>query len=166
MRALGTPDSGPGLRQGLEALEHSSVAVRSMFGTLETVARATAADGRGDRRRGARGVRPSCCTSSPTALRAFGRLVREEARPADRAGDVEPVRGRLDGLHEARARIAELLLSTRDDDPAAGRARRVAGATVERLLRELDLEERGRRLPAAARRPRITLPRVGTVRRR
>src|SRR5690349_18503108 len=31
VRAVGSPDVGPGLRQGLEALEHSAVAVRSMF---------------------------------------------------------------------------------------------------------------------------------------
>ena len=35
------------LTQGLEALEHSSVAIRSMFGTFETVARNSAEEGRG-----------------------------------------------------------------------------------------------------------------------
>src|SRR3990170_1591697 len=34
VRAVGTPDLGPGLRQGLEALEHSAVAIRSMFRAL------------------------------------------------------------------------------------------------------------------------------------
>ena len=31
VRAVGTPNVGPGLRQGLEALEHSAVAIRAMF---------------------------------------------------------------------------------------------------------------------------------------
>ncbi len=34
VRAVGTPDVGPGLRQGLEALEHSAVAIRGMFRAL------------------------------------------------------------------------------------------------------------------------------------
>ena len=31
VRAVGRPDAGPGLRQGLEAVEHSAVAIRGMF---------------------------------------------------------------------------------------------------------------------------------------
>ncbi|MEJ7756620.1 MAG: FUSC family protein [Nocardioidaceae bacterium] len=42
LRALGTPDVGPGLRHGLEALEHSAIAVRSMFRSLEDAGRARA----------------------------------------------------------------------------------------------------------------------------
>src|SRR4051812_27014495 len=34
VRAVRTPDLGPGLRQGLEALEHCAVAIRSMFRAL------------------------------------------------------------------------------------------------------------------------------------
>ena len=61
-------------------------------------------------------------------LRAFGRLVREESapRPAMPA-DTEPVRSSLEELHEARARLADLLLAVDPRrDPAA--AELVGGA--------------------------------------
>ena len=167
VRALGTPDAGPGLRQGLEALEHSSVAVRSLFGNVDMVARREADDGQA--------IDPALRAAFGTVLheladglRAFGRLVREESSPRPAVPpDTEPVRSSLEELHEARARLADLLLAVDPRrDPAAAELVVALGQAVERLLRELDLDERGRRLPAAARRPRITLPRVGTVRRR
>ena len=58
VRAVGTPDVGPGLRQGLEALEHSAVAIRGMFRALV---------GRDVRRRPGSTTRPprTCCSGSP-----------------------------------------------------------------------------------------------------
>ena len=166
VRALGTPDAGPGLRQGLEALEHSSVAVRSLFGNVDMVARREADDGQA--------IDPALRAAFGTVLheladglRAFGGWSGRSRRRAAVPPDTEPVRSSLEELHEARARLADLLLAVDPRrDPAAAELVVALGQAVERLLRELDLDERGRRLPAAARRPRITLPRVGTVRRR
>ena len=167
VRALGTPDAGPGLRHGLEALEHSAVAIRSLFGTLESVA------GRFDVEQ--RAMDPDLRASfgvvlheMAMGLRDFTALVRQEARPGDHDADVDHVRSALDALHEARARIDELHLVNPRQDLLLTELIASFGATVERLLRELDLEERARRrprdsrLPAALRRPirpvRPTLP--------
>lgn len=159
VRALGTPDAGPGLRQGLEALEHSSVAIRSMFGTLEIVARRAAAAGRGVHP-ALRDVLAVVLHELADAVRGFGRLVREEADPATGEPDVESVRAALDGLHEARARITELLLVDPRDDLEAGELVVSLAGTVERLMRELDLEERAKRLPPRPGRQRRYLPRI------
>jgi len=159
VRALGTPDAGPGLRQGLEALEHSSVAIRSMFGTLEIVARRAAEAGRGVHP-ALRGVLAVVLHELAAAVRGFGRLVREEADPATGEPDVASVREAMDGLHEARARMTDLLLVDPRDDPEAGELVVSLAGTVEWLLRELDLEERAKRLPPRPGRQRRYLPRI------
>jgi hypothetical protein len=152
VRALGTPDAGPGLRHGLEALEHSAVAIRSMFGTIEAVA------DRLDHER--RAIVPELRESFAVALREmadglreFGELVRAEARPGDHEGDVDDVVAALGTLHEARARIDELQLVNPREDVALTELIASFGGTVERLLRELDLDERARRQPRGSRLP-------------
>jgi hypothetical protein len=159
VRALGTPDAGPGLRQGLEALEHSSVAVRSMFATIEAVARRLAAEGRGVDA-SLRGALAVVLGELAEAVRGFGRLVREEADAAAGEPEVDAVRAALDGLHEARARITDLMLVDPRADLATGELVVSLNGTVERLLRELDLEERARRLPPRPGRQRRYLPRL------
>jgi hypothetical protein len=159
VRALGRPDAGPGLRQGLEALEHSLVAIRSMFGTFEAVARRAAAEGLGVHP-ALRGALAVVLHELADAVRGFGRLVREEADPAGAEPDVEAVRAALEGLQEARARITDLLLVNPRDDLPAGELVVTVSGTVERLLRELDLEERAKRLPPRPGRQRRYLPRI------
>jgi hypothetical protein len=157
VRAIGTPDAGPGLRQGMEALEHSTVAVRSMFGTLEVVA------DRLDHEQ--RAVDPVLRASFAVVLkemaeglRGFGRLVRQEAERTETVPDVDVVRAELQDLHEARARIDELQLSIPREDLALTEVITTLGTTIERLLRELDLDERARRLYRRSGRPRRPLP--------
>ena len=70
------------------------------------------------------------------------------------------MRAALEGLQEARARITDLLLVDRRDDLAAGELVLAMAGTVERLLRELDLEERAKRLPPRPGRQRRYLPRI------
>jgi len=157
LRALGTPDAGPGLRQGLEALEHSAVAIRSMFGNFEVVAR-----------RRAEQHRPFDADSLAAfdlllrelagGLRSFGRLVRQDAHPGQEPPDPQALRASLEGLHEARARVTDLLLVEARDDPSLSEVNTFLLATVERLLREFDLDARIRRL--AQRAPGARLPRA------
>ncbi len=164
VRALGTPDAGPGLRQGLEALEHSSVAVRSLFGNIDVVAR-------GEAEQGGR-IEPELRVAFGTVLRemadglrSFGRLVRAEAAVRLlEPPDAEPLRASLTDLHEARARLVDLLLAVDPRaDLAAGELVVALVQAVERLLRELDLDERARRRPQPVARPRRPLPRVGSL---
>src|SRR3954452_10552113 len=78
VRAIGTPDAGPGLRHGLEAFEHSAVAIRSLFGTLQVVA-----DRFDDEQRALdpqlRASFAVVLEEMAKGLREFGQLVREEA---------------------------------------------------------------------------------------
>src|SRR3954453_9762834 len=144
LRALRTPDLGPGLRQGLEALEHCAVAVRSMFRALLD---ATAEQGP---------TRDDVVTDLflglaqtfrevAAGIDAFGQLVRTDASPAATLSpdDVLALQAALEGLHEARARLEDLL--TLESAPELRELDAVVLSTVRRLLREMDLEQRVRR---------------------
>lgn len=155
LRAVGTADPTPGLRQGLEALEHAAVAVRSMFRSLLD---ATTADdwsgedgeagGDGDDAVPRRGLVAPALEEFAAALRAFGRLVRAEARSADGApGELADLQAALEGLREAQARLTELVVI--DDHPVHSELDHALLATTKRLLREFDLQERRRRQRAA-----------------
>ena len=153
VRAVGTPNKGPGLRQGLEALEHSSVAVRVMFRTfadaMDDPAWPTVHD--------ADGLLGLALTwrEMAAAVDAFGQLVADEASEPGRRDDVEleTVREALEGLHEARARLEE---SWTIRSPGLQLDLDIAVlTTVKRLLSELDLDQRLRRQLRLAR----TVPR-------
>lgn len=144
VRSVGTADVGPGLRQGLEALEHAAITVR---GTFRAVLDATADPDWPEGEQAAAVLDRVAGTFRAMAagVDAFGQLVREEADPDARLSstDVDELRRALDDLHQARARL--------QGDLQAG-----AGAVVleldvavltavKRLLQELDLDARVRR---------------------
>jgi hypothetical protein len=144
VRAVGTPDAGPGLRQGLEALEHSAVAIRGMF---RAVLDATYDASWPDDETTADVLLGLAYTFRELAagVDAFGQLVRDEADSANRLGptDVEAMRSALEGMHEARARLEELLVS--GGSPGLLELHAAVLTTVKRVLREMDLDERVRR---------------------
>ena len=76
---------------------------------------------------------------------AFGQLVRDEATPGTRgrATDVRAVAAALEGLHEARTRLEEVLVTA--SVPELVELTAAVLATVRRLLQEMDLDERIRR---------------------
>jgi hypothetical protein len=144
VRAVGTPDMGPGLRQGFEALEHSAVAIRSMFrAVVDATSEATWLDDEGayDVLLGLAQTFRELAAGVDT----FGHLVRNEAGPATSPGseDVQALRDALDGMQEARARLNDL--ATTESAPELRELHAVALSTVKRLLREMDLEQRVRR---------------------
>jgi hypothetical protein len=144
VRAVGTADLGPGLRHGLESLEHTAVAIRSMFRTLADVS------SEGSRLEGepAQDVLLGVAQTLrelAAAVDAFGELVRLEAAPA-RQVDPDAFRALRDamaGLPEARTRFEEL--ATADLGPELRELHLTVLATVKRLEREFDLEHRVRR---------------------
>ena len=144
VRAVGTPDVGPGLRQGLEALEHTAVAIRGMFRSL---ADATYGATWLDDETGTDVLLGLAQTFREMAagVDAFGQLVRDEADAANHMNpaDVQVLREALEGLHEARARLDDLVLAT--SAPELLELHTAVRSTVTRLLRELDLDERMRR---------------------
>ncbi|MGN6606182.1 MAG: aromatic acid exporter family protein, partial [Jatrophihabitans sp.] len=143
-RALGTVDSTPDLRSGLDALERSAVNLRAVFRSLADGAVAPGA-GEADEASGepstlveaelrrAVGV---LMTELAASVRAFGTLVRAEVDDADDAHTAE-LAAALTAVGEARALLAGLLLA--DVDPAVWPLRGSLLAAVDRLLGELDV---------------------------
>lgn len=144
VRAVGTSDVGPGLRQGMEALEHTAVAIRSMF---RAVADATLDTTWLNDERSEHVWLGLAQTLRELAagVDAFGQLVRDEADPATRMAptDVAALHVALEGLHEARARLEDSLMAS--SVPELLELDAAVLATVKRVLREIDLDERVRR---------------------
>jgi len=146
LRALAVPDTGPGLRQSMEALEHTVVAVRSMFrsfadsGGAHTWGEDVEED---DLHADIRAGTSLALHEQAAAVRAFGRLVAAEAQPSSGPPDGAVLREALDGLLEARARLTDLTLV---DDSSSAELNTALLVTVRRLLVELDLDARLRRL--------------------
>jgi hypothetical protein len=162
VRAVGTPDVGPGLRQGFDALEHAAVAVRGMFRAL---ADATSEPGWLEEEGASDVLLGTAQTFRELAagVDAFGQLVHNDAGPpaSMAAEDARKLRETLEGMHEARARLEELLAT--QTSPAVGELSAVMLSTVRRLLREMDLEQRVRRQVQMARPPRPRPRRRGPV---
>ena len=154
MRAVGTADLGPGLRVGLESLEHSAIAIRSMFRAVLDAARD---DAWLDDDVSAEEVSLSVAYTLrelAAGVDAFGQLVHDEGDPTVRitSTDVDAMRTALDGMHEARARLEDALLAGGPSELIELNAAMLG--TVKRVLQELDLDERVRRQLRLARRPR------------
>jgi hypothetical protein len=167
VRALGTADVGPGLRQGLEALEHSAVAIRSMFRAVLDATRDAAwldDESAEDLLLGL----AQTFRELAAGIDTFGQLVQGEADPTKTVSvaHVEALREALDGLHEARARLDDLLMA--DSDSQLLELHAAVLSTIKRLLREMDLDERIRRqvrlLPPT--RPRLPLSGAPTASKR
>ena len=161
VRAVGTADLGPGLRHGVEALEHTAVAVRSMYRALVDGTSGGAAwlesDAGEDVLRGT----AQTLRELAAAVDAFGQLVRLEAAPARQLTTVDfrALREAIAGLPEARQRLEDL--ATFDIDPDLDELVAALLSTVRRVQRELDLEHRVRR-QVQLRRP--TRPRPAPLR--
>ena len=142
-RAVGTADTDPRLRSGLDALEHSVVALRAVFRSIaDGVAEAVGED---------KGYTPELLEAFglllrdlADSLRAFGALVRSESDTL-LPGAEAPLARAMDALGETRARLTELLLVDAREDPDRWLLRGSLLAGVERVLRELDVEDRLRR---------------------
>ncbi len=159
-RAVGIPDTIPDLRSGLQALEHAAVALRAVFRSLaegsEVTLDESRPDGSGDEL--LRDALAVLMADIARALRDFGTLVRAEG---DEAGEphTDVLEDALDAVREARVRLTELLLVDPHEAVGLWQRRGSLLAGVERVLAELDAEERRRRTrqrrdeAAAARRP-------------
>ena len=149
VRAVGKPNTGPGLRQGLEALEHSAVTIRGMFRALEESVDDPSWSASDNADLLLALVRT--WREMAAAVDAFGQLVADESGPAGRWGnvDVDVVRDALQGLHRARTRLEEQL--TAETPGPRVELQTAVLATVKRLQRELDLDSRLRRQVRLAR---------------
>jgi uncharacterized membrane protein YccC len=143
LRAAGTPHVEPGLRQGMEALEHSAVAVRSLMRSVldcaddswltEDSAESVFTDLAATFRELAAGVD------------AFGELVRNEAdAQVDLSlGDIDRLQKAEEGMRRARTRLDAALVG--EQSPDLIELYSATRSTVRRLQHELALDERVRR---------------------
>lgn len=143
VRAVGTPHVEPGLRQGMEALEHSAVAIRGLMRSVTD----TVDDGWLTDHESAILLRDLAWTFRRLAagVDAFGELVRNEgeAHTDLSHGDIARLQEAQDGLEQARTRLDVSLADARSPDVIELLS--ATRATVRRLQHELALDERVRR---------------------
>ena len=145
-RVVGMPDTTPDLRTGLQALEHTAIALRAVFRSLAEAPDAgrdeAHPDGSGDD--DLRDAISVLIADIATAVRDFGSLVRAEG---DEFGEVHvaELEDALEAAREARVRLTELLLVDPHEAVGLWQRRGSLLAGVERVLAELDAEERRRR---------------------
>ena len=157
LRAIGTRNTGPGLRQGLEVLEHASVAIRVLFRSVLDAARDAHQDGH-PLGRDVEVAVGQLLRDLAVGVRQFGRLIRLDADPDEPAPDPAELRDALVQLQDARARVIDLITADPHTHLDLTELYYAMLSTVERLLRELDVDERARWLAAVqtttVRRPR------------
>jgi Aromatic acid exporter family member 1 len=141
-RAIDSITTAPGLRSGLSALEHTSLALRALYRLLADVGlNSPGTDGLHDPDvRVAFGV---VLHDVAAAIRDFGALVHAEADDEDEAHP-EELAAALESAGEARARLTELLLVDPQADPERWQLIGALLTATDRALRELDLDERAR----------------------
>lgn len=141
-RAIGTPEVEPVLRAGLAALDHSLLAIRTLFATMLTEApeHETPDDGYGEDIRSAFAV---LLGQVADCLDAFGALVEAEAEDSE----VEVKRNleeSVDVAREARAILTELLLVDPREETTLWLLRGSVLTAVDHVLVPLQLEDRAR----------------------
>lgn len=158
VRALRRPNAAPGLRQGLETLEHTAVTVRSLFRTVRDASQAPGWP-EGDVGEVAAANLAQTFAELADGVAAFGELVRAEAISPELSAHDErhEVHDALEGLKEAQARLNEL--SMVEVGPVLTEVTFALSSAVKRILREMDLEERVRRQQRLQPQPRVVLTR-------
>ncbi len=144
-RAVGMPDTTPDLRTGLQALEHTAIALRAVFRSLAEAPDVTGDEARPDSTDDdLRQAIAVLIADIANAVRDFGALVRAEG---DETGETHVVEleEALEAAREARVRLTELLLVDPYEAVGLWQRRGSLLAGVERVLAELDAEERRRR---------------------
>ena len=142
-RALVVPDTSNTLRADLDALEHTTVAVRSMFRSIldgvrdnPTVDPASGED--------LRMVFAALLADLAATIEAFGDLARAEGTD-DLGPSQQSATAALVSLREARDRIDDLHLIDPGTTGNGWELSEPVLQTVERVLRDLDIEQRSRR---------------------
>ena len=144
VRALGTSPIGPGMRQGLDALEHTSVSLRTLFRALDDATRGRAGNG-GDPTHAdtVRRITSSLLARMGNTVREFGSLLLTEVGTG--AGwEHERLAGALDALRSGRSLAQDLLADDPRDDTGLRELTATLLTTVDRMSDELDPAHRER----------------------
>jgi hypothetical protein len=147
MRALGTPAVGPGLREGVDALEHSSVSMRTLFRAIYDATRQrTGVQENPDYADAVRGSAAFLMRQMGNVVRAFGRLLRRELETSGEK-EQEQLAGTLEELSGARREVQELLLADPRSRDGLWELNSVLLTTTDRMLTELDVATHARQRP-------------------
>jgi len=141
-RAVGRLDTGPDLRSGLDALEHSAVVLRALYRSIAERVR-NQPEGEQVYASDIRTVFAVLLRDLAMALRSYGALVRAEAEAEDE--DYLPAKeltAALESAGEARALLTEMLLIDAREQPQLWQLHGALLASVERVLQELDADQR------------------------
>lgn len=148
IRALAGPDRAVGLRDGLDALEHCSVTVRSLFRSVLDAARAdSAATDAGvdeQHREQLQRTHADLFTELADSVRAFGRLLGAEVDGHGPREEEAALGDALGRLRATRARAADLLLVDPREHPAEWELNADLAQAVDRMLAELDVSDHAR----------------------
>jgi hypothetical protein len=150
-RAAGSWNPVPDLRSGLDALEHSAVALRSVLRSIAEGAGAATVPDEADEAQQSGSERELRRTVADVlhhlagCLRTYGTAVRAgaqtDATQSDLQTALDQLRTALDALHAARARLADLLLVGPREASATWQLHGSLLAGLDRVLEELDPDE-------------------------
>jgi hypothetical protein len=144
VRALRTPPIGPGMRQGLDALEHTSVSLRTLFRAIDDATRGrTGNEGHPAHADAVRRITSSLLARMGTTVREFGSLLLTEVGTG--AGwEQQRLAGALDALRSGRSLAQDLLIDDPRNDAGLRELTSTLLTTVDRMLAELDPAGRAR----------------------
>jgi hypothetical protein len=137
VRALGSPESARSLRGGLEALELCSVAVRSLFRSIDDWVRNGMVEPDAAYAARARTAWAALLADLAVVVRAFGALLRAEVEGGATAEETA-LSDALDRLRLDRVSHAEALLADPREHPDLWELDGALVALVDRMLLELD----------------------------
>jgi hypothetical protein len=143
VRALRTPPIGPGIRQGLDALEHTSVSLRTLFRALDDATRErTGAKEDPAYAEAIHRITASLLARMGNAVREFGSLLLTEVG-AGAGWERQRLAAALKALRSGRSLVQDLL---HDPRSRAGlwELNSALLTTVDRMLAELDPAGRAR----------------------
>jgi Aromatic acid exporter family member 1 len=142
VRAIGTVDVVPSLRNGLDALEHCTVALRGVGRSV--LDQMQSAGDEPDRvyPAKARDAFAVLLRDLARAVTAYGRLVRAEAD--NLTSTDQELAEALNTVRDARSRLTELLMIDPRTDRQLWELNGSVLANFDRILREIDIEELGR----------------------
>lgn len=142
-RAMRDLDNEPILRSGLDALERCTVALRALFRSIADGIREAEHDEHDEYTPELLGAFAVLLEDLAKGLRTYGALVYADADTRTVTTDAALAEA-LDALRETRAVLTELLLMDLGDNKDQWMLHGSLLASVDRVLSELDLEERAR----------------------
>jgi uncharacterized membrane protein YccC len=167
VRALRSPWATTGVRAGLDALEYSSVSLRTLFRAIDDATRErTGVEDDADYADTVRRTTASLLERMGTVIREFGRVLTAEAGEARREGESR-LAASLAAMASGRALVADLLIGDPRSRTGLWELNSALLTTVDRMLDELgpgppedaqDLPVQTRVTPRATRQPRRGRP--------